>query len=276
LTGRKTSNKKTKVDEESKPHRAPAQGAARRPGRPSAKEKAGVSRQGILQKALKLSKSIALQDVSIVVVARSLDVTPALIHYYIGGRDWLTSGIMNLFYKGLIRRWPKPTGDWEQDVLNSARAYFDHLVEYPGIAAYLVLNHQFRVFQLTAFGDRDYGVEVLDRFVGHVRSAGLSPERTGLHAELIREFVVSSAQEATHDLLPAGHRQFLEDKLASLDPSRTENIVYGKIAPLQLNGDSLFKEGISLFLLGIERDRKIEGVSDAAKPASAKRKRQTR
>jgi AcrR family transcriptional regulator len=247
--------------------------ADRGPGRPAANEKGRVSRQGILQTALKLSKSVALQDLSIVVVARASDVTPALIHYYIGGRDWLTSGIMNLFYKRLIRKWPKPTGDWEQDVRNSAKAFFDHLAAYPGISAYLVLNHRFRVFQLTASGDRDYGVEMLDRFVGHVRAAGLSAERTGLHAQLIHEFVISTAHRATHDLLPSDHRQFLEDKLASLDPRRTQNIVYGKVTPLRLNADSLFEEGISLFLLGIQRDRKIEGVSGPANPTLVKLKR---
>lgn len=265
--------KKSSVDDESKPHRAPARGAGRRQGRPAANEKGGVNRQGILRAALKLSKSVALQDLSIVVVARSMEVTPALIHYYIGGRDWLTSGIMNLFYKSLISKWPEPTGDWEQDVENSARAFFDHLATYPGVSAYLVLNHRFRVFQLTAFGDRDYGAEMLDRFVGHVRAAGLSPERTGLHAQLIHEFVISTAHQATHDLLPADHRQFLEDKLASLDPRRTENIVYGKVGPLQLNADSLFKEGMSSYLLGIERDRQIEGVSDRTKRPAVEQKR---
>lgn len=269
----RVSGKKTIVDDESKPRRAPARVAGRRPGRPAANEKGGVSRQGILQTALKLAKSVALQDLSIVVVARSMNVTPALIHYYIGGRDWLTSGIMNLFYKGLVRKCPEPTGDWEQDVADSAKLFFDHLVAYPGVSAYLVLNHRFRVFQLTAFGDRDYGAEALDRFIGHVRGAGLSRERTGLHAQLIQEFVISTAHQATHDLLPADHRQFLEDKLASLDPRRTENIVYGKVGPLQLNAGSLFKEGMSMFLLGIQRDREIEGVSVPAKGASAKPKR---
>nr|WP_321361537.1 hypothetical protein [uncultured Hyphomonas sp.] len=263
--------KKKNGDDERKPRRSSASGAGRKPGRPPANEKGGISRRGILQTALKLSKSVALQDVSIVVVARAMDVTPALIHYYIGGRDWLTSGVMNLFYKSLIRKWPEPTGDWEQDVRNSAKAFFDHLVDYPGISAYLVLNHQFRVFQLTAFRDRDYGAEVLDRFVGDVRTAGLSAERTGLHVQLIHAFVISTAHLASHALLPADHRQFLEDKLASLDPRRTENIIFGKVAPLELNAESLFKEGISLFLLGIQRDREIEGVSAPAKPQNPKK-----
>ena len=272
MSGKKVKEEKTSVKDESKPHRASAGGSGRRPGRPAANEKGGTSRPDILAAALKLSKSVALQDLSIVVVARSIGVTPALIHYYIGGRDWLTSGIMNLFYKRLIRKWPKPTGDWEQDVRNSVTAFFDHLVMYPGVAAYLVSNYQFRIFQLTAYRERDYGVEVLDRLIGHVRAAGLSPERTGLHMQLIHEFVMSTANQATHDLLPVDHHQFLEDKLASLDPARTQNIAYGKVGPLQLDAKSLFKEGISLFLLGIQRDREIEGVSAPAKSASTKRK----
>ncbi len=260
-------DKKKIETDDSRPHRAATSDTGRRPGRPPANEKRGVSRRSILQTALKLSKSVALQDLSIVAVARSMGVTPALIHYYIGGRDWLTSGIMNLFYKGLIKKWPEPSGDWEEDVRNSAKAFFDQLVAYPGIAAYLVLNHQFRVFQLTAFRDRDYGAEVLDRFVGRVRSAGLSRERTGVHAELIHEFIMSTAHQASHALLPADHRQFLEDKIANLDLDRTQNIVYGKVGPFQLNADRLFKEGLSMFLLGIQRDREIEGVSGSAKPA---------
>lgn len=231
-----------------------------------------MSRQTILRTALKLSKSVPLQDLSIVVVARSMGVTPALIHYYIGGRDWLTSGIMNLFYKSVFRKSPEISGDWERDVHNAAKNLFDHLVTYPGIAAYLVSNHRFRIFQLTAFGDRDYGAEVLNRFAGLVRSAGLSAERMGLQTQLIQEFVISTAHQATHDLLPADHRQFFEEKLAALDPVRMEHIIFGKVTPLQLNGESLFKEGISLFLLGIERDRKIEGLAGAGKLASAKSK----
>lgn len=50
-----------------------------------------VTRISILRAALKLAVKTALQDLSIVTVAKSMGVTPALIHYYIGGREWLTS-----------------------------------------------------------------------------------------------------------------------------------------------------------------------------------------
>jgi len=242
-------------------HASPS-GEGKGRGRRVSKEKGGIGRERILKTALKLSKTMALQDLSIIIVARAMDVTPALIHYYIGGREWLTSGVMNLFYKNLLRKWPNRTGDWHEDVWNSTKTYFDYLLAYPGIAAYLVSNHRFRIFQLTDFGDRDHGVEMLDRLAGHVRAAGLSPERTGLHTQLIQEFVISTAHIAGHHLLPADNRQFHEEKLASLDPRLTENIVYGKVAPLQFKAASLFREGISLFLLGIQRDRLNEGVSD--------------
>ena len=258
-----TSSKTGKADGAKKPRRASAKGMTRKPGRPPSSEKGGTSRRSILRTALKLSKSVALQDISIIVVARSMGVTPALIHYYIGGRDWLTSGIMNLFYQNVLKKWPEPTGDWEQDVRNGAKRFYDSLIEYPGIAAYLVSNHQFRIFQLTAFGDRDYGAEMLNRLVGDIRSAGLSAQRTGIHTQIIHEFVMSTANQATHDLMPADHNQFYEEKLAALDPVKMEHIIFGKVAPLQLDADSLFNEGMSLFILGINRDREIEGVSDA-------------
>lgn len=247
----------------------------RGPGRPRASEKGGASRQAILQAALKLSKTVPMQDLSIVMVARSIDVTPALIHYYIGGRDWLTSGIMNLFYKTLLRKWPAETGDWQEDVIAAARTIFDNLVTYPGIAAYLAMNNQFRIFQLTAFGDRDFGVEVLERLTSRVREAGLSPDRTGVYVHLITEFVISTAHRTSHKLFPSEHRQFLEDKVAQIGPDKWPNITFAKGTPLELDGDKVFQEGINLFLLGIQRDRAREGVADedgAAKLASRGRK----
>lgn len=245
----------------------------RRPGRPPASEKGGISRQRILQVALKLSKTIPLQDLSIVIVARSMNVTPALIHYYIGGRDWLTSGIMNLFYKSLLRKWPAETGDWREDLIAAARQIFEHLSAYPGIAAYLMSNGPFRILQLTAFGDRDYGIEMLESFVGRLRRAELSPERAGIFAHLIFEFVTSTAHRASIGIFPSEHRQFLEDKIAKFDASRTPNIIYARVSPLMLDGAIELEEGISLFMLGLERDRAKEGVSGSATARSKEPRR---
>lgn len=251
---------------------APRAGKARGPGRPPASEKGGVSRQSILQAALKLSKTVPLQDLSIVVVARTINVTPALIHYYIGGRDWLTSGIMNLFYKNLLRKWPQETGDWRKDIFAAAKVFFDSLSTYPGIASYLSTNSRFRIFQLTAFGDRDYGVEVLDKMTGCVRSAGLSPARTGIYTHLVTDFVINNAHSTSHKLFPGEHRQFLEEKLTKLDPEKSPNIVYAKTAPLQLDGLVVFEEALGLFMLGIEKDLEKAGAEEESGEGNGKAK----
>jgi AcrR family transcriptional regulator len=224
---------------------------SRRPGRPSAGEGNEVSRPSILKSALKLAKTHPLQDLSIVTVARSMKVTPALIHYYIGGRDWLTSGTMNLFYRDLLKKWPKETGEWQADLSAAAKVIYDHYVLYAGIAAYVVSHSRFRVFQLTAFGDRDYGIETLERFSGRVAAAGLSGERSGIYAHLFMEFIITTAYGAAHHIFPKEHREFLEEKTSKLDPEKYPNIFFARRAPVQIDGDFAFEEGCRLYMLGI-------------------------
>jgi AcrR family transcriptional regulator len=224
---------------------------SRRPGRPAANESHDVSRASILKAALRLAKTHPLQDLSIVTVARSMKVTPALIHYYIGGRDWLTSGTMNLFYRDLLKKWPKETGDWQDDLSAAAKAIYEHYVLYAGIAAYVVSHSRFRVFQLTAFGDRDYGVETLERFSGRVAAAGLSGDRSGIYAHLFMEFIITTAHGAAHHIFPKEHRQFIEEKIAKLDPDKYPNIFFAGRAPVQIDGDFAFEEGCRLYMLGI-------------------------
>src|ERR1700722_9318525 len=114
----------------------------RRPGRPPGSQ-GGVSLVSILRTSYRLAKTVPLQELSIVFVAKTLGVTPALIHYYVGGRDWLTSGTMNLFYGDLLRKLPKNTGDWKRDIPKMAHGIYDHLVLYAGVAAYMVSQNRF-------------------------------------------------------------------------------------------------------------------------------------
>lgn len=251
---------------------AAAPKAARRPGRPHASEGNAISRDAILKTALKLSQNMSLQDLSIVTVARAMKVTPALIHYYIGGRDWLTSGIMNLFYKELLRKWPEEAGDWRIDLMESARVIYDSFAKYGGVAAYAVANSRFRVFQLTAFGDRDYGVLMLEKFTGRVRASGLSGERTGIYTNQFIEFIISTGHGASHHLFPAEHRKFLDDKIDKLDPEKHPNVFFARKTPITIDGLKAFEEGCQLFLLGIITELKGVSLTDATgwrKPLNA-------
>lgn len=230
---------------------AEASATKRRPGRPDSKNAGNISRTTILRAAMKLAVKTPLQDLSIVTVAKSMSVTPALIHYYLGGRDWLTSGVMNLFYKDVLRKWPKPTDNWRTDIEAACTCLYDSFLRYAGIAAYVVSNSRFRVFQLTAFGDRDYGVEMLDRFIGLVLKTGMSPERTGIYASQMIDFITQTGHSAALHLYPAEHRAFLDEKVSKLDVSRYPSINAVSFAPMEIDGQLALREGLDLFFLGI-------------------------
>jgi len=246
----------TKADRKPKSRGGPAavdEPARRRPGRPQGSH-GGISLVSILRTSYRLAKTVPLQELSIVFVAKSLNVTPALIHYYVGGRDWLTSGTMNLFYADLLRKLPDNTGDWKRDIPKMARAIYDHLVLYAGVAAYMVSHNRFRIWQLTAYGQREYGVEVLEKLTACVKQAPCSPERTGIYSHLIMEFVIGSAHRTAHHLFPSEHKEFLKDKLSKLDPERFPTLVLTDTAPISLGPEKAFNEEIRLFMLGLENE----------------------
>ncbi len=248
----------------------PQEQARRRPGRPPGSQ-GGVSLVSILRTSYRLAKTVPLQELSIVFVAKSLGVTPALIHYYVGGRDWLTSGTMNLFYSDLLRKLPKNTGDWKRDIPKMAHAIYEHLVLYAGVAAYMVSHNRFRIWQLTAYGQREYGVEVLERLTSCVKQAGCPAQRTGIYAHLIMEFCIGSAHRAAHHLFPSDHKEFLKDKLSKLDPERFPTLILTNSAPISLGPEKAFDEEIRLFMLGLEHEPKDLTADSGLPPKKAGR-----
>jgi AcrR family transcriptional regulator len=263
--------KKATNKESPKAGSATAPPLARGPGRPSAADGRNVSRASILRTALRLAKETPLQDLSILMVARSMKIAPGLVHYYLGGRDWLTSGVINLFYKELVKNWPKETGVWEEDLRAAAKLVYGHFANYGGVAAYVVSNSRFRIYQLTAFSDKDWGVEFLERFAASVHAAGLPAERSALYAHLLLEFIINTGHATARHIHPAEHRKFLEEKTAQLDPEKFPNIFQARFSPLTIDGIVAFDELCRLFLLGIKTDlaaaQDLNGGAGLAKPA---------
>src|SRR5262245_23750213 len=98
----------------------------RKRGRPpksasAASEQGSVlTRELILQKATELAKFEPLGEISMVGLARELNVTPALIHYYVGSRDDLISGVANRYFKARVENVQPLTGDWAEDLWREA------------------------------------------------------------------------------------------------------------------------------------------------------------
>ena len=128
----------------------------RKRGRPSkdlrlaGASNAVLTREQILDKATLLAKTEPLDDISMVGLARELHVAPALIHYYVGTRDDLISGVANRYKKVLLERSHPLTGDWAADLEQEAKTAFKTNVEYGGVLRYMMSHNRFRLFNKSA------------------------------------------------------------------------------------------------------------------------------
>ena len=238
----------------------------RAPGRPSGATQAALSKDLIITNALDLCRRIPLQDLSIVRMARELGVTPALIHYYVGGRDALTTGVMNAYYREVVGALPAQTGNWQTDVGAAMRSIYDNDVKYGGIVAYVMSHNRYRVFQDVEDGETDYGVAFFDRVAACVRQAGMDAPSTAMFLHLLLQHVLASAYQQSSHQLPGDHHAFLLSRLQQLDPRERPNIHFVLKPFSSLDGDAAFDAGLGLL---------IEGMASARLPVRHKRRSAT-
>jgi hypothetical protein len=237
------------------PKTADRSNVRRKAGRPPATASSKIDAASITATALEMSKLTPLQDLSIVLVARKMEVTPALLHYYLGGRDSLTSRVMNAFYRLMVEGWPTSTGNAEQDIRQAVRWMYDQFVRYAGIASYTLLNNRFRIFQIIEEGETDYGVQMLENFTLEVIKAGCSPDRTGIYAHMLMDYAISSAHLKVAHRSPGEHRDFLKEQTDRLDPAKYPGITFTRGAIVDLDAEASFEEGLRLFLIGLREEK---------------------
>jgi AcrR family transcriptional regulator len=237
----------------------------RRRGRPPISENGLLDRNLIIACAFQMSRATPLQDLSIVRVARELGVTPALIHYYLNGRDALTSGVMNAFYREMLREWPALTGNWRVDAETVVRRVYDQHVAYPGIAAYVVAHNRYRLKQILVEGETDYGVQLFENVVATIREAGFDSYRTAMLSHLLIEFVVSMAFAAVRHRFPGEHGEHLDRIFAALDPKEFPSMHFVRKDYVRLNAGEVFSEAFKLMLTGIDLEQSKAAGSSAKK-----------
>lgn len=226
----------------------------RGPGRPASRNAESLSRGEIAQRALELCRREPLQDVSIVRIATELGVTPALIHYYVGGRDRLTSGVMNAFYRQLVAKLPPPSDAWRDDVTRVFDTIYANYIQFGGVVAYVMAHNRFRLYQLVEADERDYGAEFFERVIGAVRLAGLPADRTAMYAHLLLQHVLSSAFQQASRQLPEDHQAFLVSRLRRLDAGSTPNTHFVLESFAALRGDDAFATGLGIIVEAIARE----------------------
>jgi AcrR family transcriptional regulator len=226
----------------------------RRGPRPPGSRK--LDRDVILAVGLALTKSLPLQDVSIVRVARELEVTPASIHYYVEGRDALTLGIVNLFIRDLLAEWPQPRAPWKPDLEAAATAIYCHYVRYPGIAAYFAAQNRFRVFIPAGKHDgAEHLHRFLERYFAAIAAVGLNAKRSAVYALVLIQFIIAAAHATASHQLP-GEQDNLGAVLSALDRRSYPNIHRMRASYLGLAGDDAFRAGLHLILAGLQSERR--------------------
>lgn len=234
----------------------PSTPAPRRRGRPPKTEspiggEPMLSRVAILQHAIKLTKTMPLDQISMVQLAKDFGVAPGLIHYYLGGRDQLVSGVLNDYYRQRTQRVPPLTGDWRADVERIARLSFQVAVENPGVSNYVASHNRYRLFQDVQPGETDYGLEFFNRMTSAIMQGGFSAEQVALGYHLLAQYLVAASMAEASRQLPAYHQAFIEDKLGSVSAEQYPGARFVSSAFSRLSSDTAFEEGLRITLDGI-------------------------
>ncbi len=255
----------------------PASDAApRKRGRPPRVEspingEATLSRATIIERAIALARETSLEQISMVQLARDFGVAPGLIHYYLGGRDKLISGVLNNYYRERLARMPALTGDWRADIETIARLSLAFAVENPGVSTYVASHNRFRLFQDVDSGETDFGAVFFNHVTTAFMQGGFSAEQVALAYHLLAQFLVASSRAEASKQLPVYHRDFIRGRLDAMPADRYPGARYVAEAFSGLNTELAFEAGLRILLDGIAQWTRESGAQ--AKP---KRKTTTR
>lgn len=233
-----------------------------------------LSRNVIIDRATQMAREMPLDQVSMVQLAKEFSVAPGLIHYYLGSRDDLISGVLNTYYRRRLEALPALTGDWRPDIEKIARISFSLAREMPGVSLYIASHNRFRLFQSVGPGEVDYGLALFNHTTSCFLQGGFSADQTALAYHLLAQYLLSSSVSAAGRQSPAEHSAFIRGKFdAAPDERYPAAKIVGK-AFSELSADRAFDEGLRLLLNGFEQWlAPSAAVRDLAAPRAGKRKR---
>jgi AcrR family transcriptional regulator len=236
----------------------PAEAVPRGRGRPSrAQGEPGtvaplLTREHILDRATQLAMVEPLGELSMVGLAREFGVTPALIHYYVGGRDDVISGVVNRYFKARVLRMAALSGDWKVDLDLHARTTFALMIEYGGVLRYVMSHNRFRLFQQVAPGETDYGLVFFDRYAEIFRLGGFTAEQASMGYHLLSQYVMTAAYAQVGRQLPGQHEKYILSRIKSRPAEQFPGAHFISLPFSRLDSASAFDAGLAILLDGFE------------------------
>ena len=231
-----------------------------------------LSREQILDKATLMAKTQPLEEISMVGLARELNVAPALIHYYVGTRDDLISGVANRYKQVLLKRARPLTGNWSEDLVLEAKMSFKTNVEYGGVLRYMMSHNRFRLFQQVSEGEIDHGVLYLERLAGIFRSGGFKPQQAAIACHLYLQYVMTSAYAEVSHQLPGFHQDYILSKFATHPTGTLPNAGYLLPHFASLDTATAFPAGLRLLIDGFRKWLPPQPKAKSRKPPTPAQK----
>ena len=207
-----------------------------------------LSREQILDRAALLAKTEPLGEISMVGLARELGVAPALIHYYIGNRDDLISGVANRYFKERYARIQPLTGRWKEDLEREATQTFAVGLEYGGVLRYMMQHNRFRLFQQVSAGETDYGMLFLDRQASIFHRAGFTPSNAAICYHLLAQYTMTSCFAEVSRQLPAFHEGYIRKQIQTRTTDEMPGAHYFMDAFSTLDSATAFPAGLRLLI----------------------------
>jgi len=229
--------------------------APRKRGRPPkapAQGEEALSREGIIARAVELSQQENLTEISIMRLAREFSVTPGLIHYYIGSRDDLISGVVNQYYKDRVSHFVKLTGEWKKDLRAIARQTHGIMLKYPGVATYVNAHNRYRLFQRVQPGEKDYGLEFFNFISDVFRKGGFPPKKAALAYHLLAQYQLASANIEIGHQSPGEHKEYIRERMRGLAPEQYAGALFIVKDFTELEAGETFEAGLELLLVSFE------------------------
>lgn len=193
-----------------------------------------------------------LGELSIVALARDFGVTTTLIHYYVGSREDLVSGVINRYYQAVSRARPLAPGNWRANLQAHAHATFDGMRKYGGAVRYLMAHNRYRLFQHVQPGEADHGLAFLERTVEIFREGGFSAEQSALGYHLLMQFVLGSAYAEVNRQLPGTHRVYIRKRIGASPPAQFPAAHFFAKPFSTLDAKTAFDAGLAILLDGMQ------------------------
>jgi AcrR family transcriptional regulator len=216
-----------------------------------------LARDSIIERAMELTKTEPLSAISMVRLAKSLNVRPGTIHYHLGSRDALVSGVMNRFYRGLLGdlEAADPAATWQEEVRRIGWVWLNARLVHSGVASYVASHDRFRVFQKTQDGEDDYGARYMDRVFTLLRNAGFTDKLAVECWHLMALYADATAQTISMGHAPAAHSKFLLDRARRHDAAMFPGLAFGLPALARLDARDAFNRTLDDLIAGLERRR---------------------